>query len=395
MAGADIKAVFHAPATTIPERKQLLRAVIREVVVTIHADTRVADLKIIWQGGAATDLTMPMTKKGGRLTKATSEDVIDLVRRLAASYDDKTIAAVLGKQHRRTATGLPWTRARVATLRAQHHIPACQRKPGNVAPGGDDVLVVTISKAEKILGVSRVTLYRWLRDGFIIGEQLTPGAPWQIRIDQALRDKIRPEAPAGWLPLDAAAQALGVARQTVLHKVQRGELQAVHVNRGRRKGLRIQAKPDQAGLFDTPDKEKGAVLTMTGRADQACVLGCADPFQRGQVAEGGRRDGGGGEIEVAEGLGDREGCLPHPVPGVGLVPGGDLGFDEGAQELLGVPPLGAGGDQESGARRRIAASLSRRSPAVRSAASGGGAVLTGPHRRRHSPTAAGPAPTAA
>ena len=58
--------------------------------------------------------------------------------------------------------------------------------------------------------------------------------------------------PDGWLALDAAAQALGVARQTVLHKVQRGELQAVHVNRGRRKGLRIQVKPDQYGLFDTP-----------------------------------------------------------------------------------------------------------------------------------------------
>ena len=35
-AGADIAAVFHAPATTVPERKQLLRAVISEVVVTIH-----------------------------------------------------------------------------------------------------------------------------------------------------------------------------------------------------------------------------------------------------------------------------------------------------------------------------------------------------------------------
>jgi hypothetical protein len=55
-----------------------------------------------------------------------------------------------------------------------------------------------------------------------------PGAPWQIRINQALRDKIRPEEPDGWLPLDAAAKALGIARQTVLHKVQRGELQAVH-----------------------------------------------------------------------------------------------------------------------------------------------------------------------
>ena len=94
--------------------------------------------------------------------------------------------------------------------------------------------------------------YPTLRDGFITGEQITPGAPWQIRIDQALRDRIRPEAPAGWLPLDRAARVLGVARQTVLHKVQRGELAAIHVSSGRRKGLRIQVEHDQPGLFDQP-----------------------------------------------------------------------------------------------------------------------------------------------
>ncbi len=254
-AGADIAAVFHAPATTHAERKQLLRAVISEVVVTVDAGTRVADLTIIWQGSATTELSASMNKTGQR-ARVTSEDVIDLVTRLAARYDDATIAVILAKQRRRTATGLAWTRARVASLRAQHHIPACPRPAANVTRAGDDAVVVTITQAEQMLGVSRVTLYRWLRDGFITGEQMTPGAPWQIRIDQALRDKIRPDVPDGWLPLNAAAKNLGLARQTVLHKVQRGELAAIHVNRGRRKGLRIQVKHDQAGLFDTPDKRK-------------------------------------------------------------------------------------------------------------------------------------------
>jgi excisionase family DNA binding protein len=122
----------------------------------------------------------------------------------------------------------------------------------NVVPGNDDAVVVTIAEAERLLHVSKATIYRWLRDGFVLGEQLTPGAPWRIRVDQTLRDRIRPEVPDGWLSLDDAATTLGIARQTVLHKVQRGELNAVHVNRGRRRGLRIQAKLDQPGLFDTP-----------------------------------------------------------------------------------------------------------------------------------------------
>ena len=175
------------------------------------------------------------------------------MRRLAAHYDDTTIAHILAQQHRRTATGLPWTKTRVKSLRHCHGIPACQpRSAGNVGADGQDVVVVSVREAARLLQVSQDTIYRWLRDGFITGEQITPGAPWQIRIDQALRDRIRPEAPAGWLPLDEAARALGIARQTVLHKVQRGELAAIHVNSGRRKGLRIQVEHDQPGLFDQP-----------------------------------------------------------------------------------------------------------------------------------------------
>ena len=36
------------------------------------------------------------------------------------------------------------------------------------------------------------------------------------------------------------------------------------------------------------------------------------------------------------------------VAGVGGVAGGDLGVDQGAQQFLGCPPLGLGGDQQLG-----------------------------------------------
>jgi hypothetical protein len=36
---------------------------------------------------------------------------------------------------------------------------------------------------------------RWLADGFIAGEQLTPGAPWRIRLDGALRAKVTEHPP--------------------------------------------------------------------------------------------------------------------------------------------------------------------------------------------------------
>jgi excisionase family DNA binding protein len=250
-AGADVRAVFDAPTTTVVERKQLIRAVIAEVVLTVDSGTRIADLRIIWQGGADTRLQMPMTKTGAHPV-TTDEDTLDLLRRLAAQYDDTTVAQILSKQHRRTATGLTWTKTRVKTTRTSHGIAACQPEQQTVGARRQDEHMVTVEEAGQQLGVSKFTLYRWLREGFITGQQLTPGAPWRIRLDQEIRDRVRPQASEGWLSLDQAAKTLGLARQTVLHKVQRGELDAVHVTTGKRKGLRINVNAGQPGLFDNP-----------------------------------------------------------------------------------------------------------------------------------------------
>jgi hypothetical protein len=124
-AGADVRAVFDAPSTTVRERKQLIRAVITEVGLTVHNEHRTAELRIVWQAGAVTELTMAMTKAGGH-TRATDEDQVALIRRLADHYDDQTIALILSKQGRRTGTGLPWTQSRVKALRVSRAIPARQ-----------------------------------------------------------------------------------------------------------------------------------------------------------------------------------------------------------------------------------------------------------------------------
>ena len=49
-----------------------------------------------------------------------------------------------------------------------------------------------------------------------------------------------------------AIRALGVSRQTqtVLQRVKRGELEAVHVTRWRQKGLRIKVIARQSELFE-------------------------------------------------------------------------------------------------------------------------------------------------
>ena len=55
------------------------------------------------------------------------------------------------------------------------------------------------------------TIHRWLNDGFIAGEQVTPGAPWQIRLNEELRARIVEEAPPEYLPmLEGTSAEMGV-----------------------------------------------------------------------------------------------------------------------------------------------------------------------------------------
>ena len=115
-AGADIRTVFHAPSTTARERKQLLRAIVSEVVVTVDSAARTAALRIIWQGGGCSELEMALTKTGGHF-RATDEDTVDLVRRLAA----------LRRHHHRVDL--------VPAAPPHRHRVAVHQKPGALAAG--------------------------------------------------------------------------------------------------------------------------------------------------------------------------------------------------------------------------------------------------------------------
>jgi DNA invertase Pin-like site-specific DNA recombinase/predicted DNA-binding transcriptional regulator AlpA len=238
----DLPRLWHAETTTARDRKELLRTLVAEAIVTVHQQPRRAEIEIAWEGGARSRLSVPLIRRGPE-GKRTDEDTVQLLRALAVHHPDRQIAAILNKQGRRTGTGLPFNQARVKGIRQRAGIPA--------APPPDlDGEVVTIQQAATELSVSTATIYRWLKAGLLPGEQTTPHAPWRIRLTDEVRRRFVPEVPDGYLPLAEAAKRLGVARQTVLHKVQRRELQAVQVTKGRRKGLRIQVSGDGAGLFD-------------------------------------------------------------------------------------------------------------------------------------------------
>jgi transposase-like protein len=243
--GDDLPSVWTAPSTTDKDRKRLLRSLLDEVNISVHRDQNQAraELLLRWKGAAITELSVPIKRTPPNRLR-TDEDTIDLVRRLAGHYPDATIAHILNRQNRRTAHGLSFTAGRVQSLRHHWKIP-CHRPGANPEDGE----LLTVADAAKQLRLAPSTLHRWLGDGFIAGEQLTPGAPWRIRLTDDIRNLFVDDAPNGWLAMLEATLAYGVSRQTIMQRVKRGELHAVHVRTGRRKGLRIQPPPTPEGLF--------------------------------------------------------------------------------------------------------------------------------------------------
>ena len=244
MPGSDIGLVWSATTTTDRDRKHLLRTLLEEVILNLKRAEGRAHLTLRWRGGAFTTLDVPVPRfkpMGPR----TDEDTISLLRRLAALYPDEVIAGILNRQGRKTATGERFTANQVGSLRRYRNIPRFQ--PPAEPPTGK---LVSIRKAAQMLGMNTSSIHRWLADGFIAGEQVTPGAPWQLRITDELRARIVPQAPPEYLPMLETTLKLGVSRQTVLQRVKRGELEAVLVRQGRRKGLRIKVVDQQPTLFE-------------------------------------------------------------------------------------------------------------------------------------------------
>ena len=241
----DIKQVWRAPTTTYRDKKELLQILLQEVNISVDRTLNTAHLIIRWQTDAVTEIDMDLPERNSP-TIRTEQDTIDLVRRLAVYYNDAMIAGILNRQGRQTARGHRFTANRVGNLRRHWNIPKFD--PASVSP--DEGELVTVQKAAEILEVAPGTVHRWLLDGFIAGEQITPGAPWRIRMTEDLKSRFVQQPPEGYVTMKEAKKILGVSRQTVLHRVKSGKLPAVHVRKGKQMGLYIKVIDNQMDLFN-------------------------------------------------------------------------------------------------------------------------------------------------
>jgi len=242
--GEDLPRAWEAATTTARDRKELLRTVVRKVVLDAPRKERQAQVRVVWQGGLQSELTVDRPHNRPPLI-CTDEETADLLRRLAVHYPDAIIAGILNSQGRKTARGLRFTRQRVGALRQTRKIP-CYRPPAGQPEGA----VYNLRQAADELGVSASMLHRMVNNGSLAGEQVTRGAPWRIRLTAAVRGLFVDQAPAGYVAMHVATSRLRVPRTTVMDWIQRGRLKAVVLRRGRGSGWRIRIPDNQMNLFD-------------------------------------------------------------------------------------------------------------------------------------------------
>jgi DNA invertase Pin-like site-specific DNA recombinase len=243
----NLEEVWQNETTTHRDKKRLLRCLIEEVQLTTEDERYV--VRIVWKGQAKTELEVGRRAAG--TDHKTSEDTIELVRQLAKEFDDVQIARILNKQGRRSGFGNPFTQRNVLSMRGRHKIPKCPTPlPKDPLEGP-----FTADEAALELGVAMSTIHRWLRDGILAGQQMTPGAPWRILLNDEVRRKLSGgNAPQSWVSLSEASRRLGLKKSYVAYLVKTGKLEGMQTTLRNRRRWRINVDSTTYGrqteLFD-------------------------------------------------------------------------------------------------------------------------------------------------
>ena len=199
---SDIPALWAAPATTVADRKRLLRAVIESVLVTADGATERVQATVTWAGGHQTHaaLTRPVAR-------------IDQLSYYPALTEQITALAAEGLQNAEIADRLaaegfrtPHRHERFNTGEIQHLIRRLGLRPGldhdhRTGHGSLEPGQWWLATLAREIEMPTPTLFGWLKRGWITGQQDTrPPYRWIITADQAEVERLRAlhQLPAGY-----------------------------------------------------------------------------------------------------------------------------------------------------------------------------------------------------
>jgi len=177
------------------ERKQILRLLVREVVLDQQREPGRIMMRIIWQTGASSEHLLQRTVQAYRQC-ASAEQLEQRVRELnAAGKMDGEIAQAINDEGIMSARGVPFRGETVHLLRKKWGIRTAKINGVEANPAQWPDGSYSIQGAAEALGITSQTVFKWLRRGRLAGRQSTKGQPWQIHLTteqiSILRSQVR------------------------------------------------------------------------------------------------------------------------------------------------------------------------------------------------------------
>lgn len=183
----DIPALWQAAATTMAERKEIVRCLIERVEVQVRPDSEQTDVTIVWQGGWTSrhEVARPV------LRYEQLHDYEHLRERLVQlrreGLNATTMAARLNAEgftppHRRG----PYTKAVVHQLLTRHGLREVQPDAAKLAK--HEWRVVDLAA---VVGLRPAKLRQWIRRGWLHGRQIPGQGQWLAWADRAEVRRLR------------------------------------------------------------------------------------------------------------------------------------------------------------------------------------------------------------
>lgn len=180
--GSDLPTLWHAETTTSADRKQMLRLVIRDVIVDSKRAHGQVWVQINWQTGAHEEFCYKRSVRSYEQS-ADVQALESRVRELnAAGLMDAQVADILNTEGYRTSRlHRPFTGGTVWLLREKWTIPTVKINNGKAHnPAQWEDGTYSVEGAAARMGVFPGTIHTWLKGGKLTGYQLAKGMPWKV-----------------------------------------------------------------------------------------------------------------------------------------------------------------------------------------------------------------------
>ena len=174
--------LWNATTTTSADRKQIVRLVIKEVVLDQKRRRGYVWIRIVWQTGSTSEHWLQRTVQ----SYAQHADQDRLRQRIielnGQQKMDGEIAYILNAEAFRTAHGPPFSGGMIHQLRKRWQIATVKINGKEANPPRWPDGTYSVQGAAAAIGITPQVIFDWLRRGRLTGKQLAKGMPWQIML---------------------------------------------------------------------------------------------------------------------------------------------------------------------------------------------------------------------